>query len=686
MGLLPIVSAAPLDDPFSGITFRAFSEFVEQHFSSRISLSTVLVVLFTITNNSDLLNLHVRQQHPLPDERLQLLSGWLKALARVLDEKLGQDTGKLFQTSDNVSGLDNDQKNSAIAIKLDALYKLLDLSPYNEEGVFLQSRAKQARKEIEPAYVVCPTSMQCQTQSCNGRSLHINTRHRDTPRATLIKGSKVYNEVHVLSGKCSRCKTIYYADHESSGQIDDSGVDGTTKFYLNNAKYLKVGQSLWVDRVFSGGVMNGIYHFHASASAFAEFWNDTFWSSQKTQSRKISRRQIWHTFIQESMRTVAKSSGVTLEMQNGIPIAEVTKQAFIQLGENGVIRSAQNHSCSECTHEYKETADRITGDDPAAVLGVDENHQVPVLVGEGAELAVQDAARARLNARLAAQARSNADDAMDVDESSSTEAVCPVKMVVMDGVVMGPTHCAFDECIEEVKNSRGGVFCARHEITHGNLCRMHDCDRPKVPPGHTCAIHQNHWYQHAIRYGQQSMLGICRLIRRSDEEHLDWLPQRNRQVQPHDDDAHSQNRKDNYFVPPRFYCVETICAPCGAVHAWALFDKAESPTNILNFLEAVYPTSDMRPDYVCIDKACMVLRTAISNGAWNVWKETTRFIVDSYHYINHRANDYLCRKWCNPAPLNGSAPNLVVVEHDINGNEHYKRAFNTQVGLIICLK
>ena len=223
MGLLPIVSAAPLDDPFSGITFRAFSEFVEQHFSSRISLSTVLVVLFTITNNSDLLNLHVRQQHPSPDEHLQLLSGWLKALARVLDEKLGQDTGKLFQTSDNVSGLDNDQKNSAIAIKLDALYKLLDLSPYNEEGVFLQSRAKQARKTIEPAYVVCPTSMQCQTQSCNGQSLHINTRHHDTPRATLIKGSKVYDEVHVLSGKCSRCKTIYYADHESS---QHNGVQG----------------------------------------------------------------------------------------------------------------------------------------------------------------------------------------------------------------------------------------------------------------------------------------------------------------------------------------------------------------------------------------------------------------------------------------------------------------------------
>jgi len=68
------------------------------------------------------------------------------------------------------------------------------------------------------------------------------------------------------------------------------------------------------------------------------------------------------------MRTVAKSSEVTLEMENGIPIEGVTKQAFIQLGDNGVIKNAQNHSFSECTHKYKETLDKITGDDPADVL------------------------------------------------------------------------------------------------------------------------------------------------------------------------------------------------------------------------------------------------------------------------------------------------------------------------------
>ena len=45
-----------------------------------------------------------------------------------------------------------------------------------------------------------------------------------------------------------------------------------------------------------------------------------------------------------------------------------------------------------------------------------------------------------------------------------------------------------------------------------------------------------------------------------------------------------------------------------------------------------------------------MLATAVTNGSWEVWKQTTRFIVDAYHYINHRVEDYLCRKYCNPSP------------------------------------
>jgi len=191
-------------------------------------------------------------------------------------------------------------------------------------------------------------------------------------------------------------------------------------------------------------------------------------------------------------------------------------------------------------------------------------------------------------------------------------------------------------------------------------------------------MHKREWDKHVQNHSRHSFHGARRMLQRPGEQ-LPWQRTTTANVQPHDEPTPETESK-NYFRAPHFYCVETICAPCGVVIAWAKFAKAESPTNILQFLESVYPTKESQPDYICIDKACLVLRTAVSNGSWDeVWKDTTRFIVDSYHYTNHRETDELCRKWCNPAPLDGSAPNLVVVDRDDLGRPYLKRAFNTQV-------
>jgi len=88
------------------------------------------------------------------------------------------------------------------------------------------------------------------------------------------------------------------------------------------------------------------------------------------------------------------------------------------------------------------------------------------------------------------------------------------------------------------------------------------------------------------------------MLRRTEEERLEWLPHRQENNQPHDEDAPAGPQRNNYFVAPCFYCMETICAPCGVVIAWDMFAYAESPTNILNFLERVYPTEGSRPDYI----------------------------------------------------------------------------------------
>ncbi|KAF8984119.1 hypothetical protein BDQ17DRAFT_1393887 [Cyathus striatus] len=161
-------------------------------------------------------------------------------------------------------------------------------------------------------------------------------------------------------------------------------------------------------------------------------------------------------------------------------------------------------------------------------------------------------------------------------------------------------------------------------------------------------------------------------------ENLPWNKTRRCVQQPHDESDNEISNKKHYFSASRYYCVETICAPCGAVIAWTNFVKSGSATNILKFLEDVFPNEESRPDYIYIDKACKILRTAVANGSWVYWFKGSHFVVDGYHYTNHRSDDYLCRKWCNPAPQDGSALNLVYIAQDRDGEGYYKWAFNTQ--------
>lgn len=63
-------------------------------------------------------------------------------------------------------------------------------------------------------------------------------------------------------------------------------------------------------------------------------------------------------------------------------------------------------------------------------------------------------------------------------------------------------------------------------------------------------------------------------MRRPDET-MPWMPaaQQTRE-QPHDSEPNERRNTRDHFTPPRFYCIETICAPCGVVIAWAKFAKS----------------------------------------------------------------------------------------------------------------
>src|SRR6266498_4670939 len=96
MFMCPGAAAVQSEHAFPDIPFKAFNTFVEQNFSSKIMLTTVLMLLFTMTENTDLLNLHQRQQHPqLSDENKVDLSSLIKSLGHEVQK---QTTGPKFKT------------------------------------------------------------------------------------------------------------------------------------------------------------------------------------------------------------------------------------------------------------------------------------------------------------------------------------------------------------------------------------------------------------------------------------------------------------------------------------------------------------------------------------------------------------------------------------------------------------
>jgi len=420
LAFLPHVAASPDTIPFPNISFDVFSQFIKNNFSSTISLASVLYMVFSLTENTELLALHARQQKGrFEGENSIAVTAWMKCLSRTILKRLDNNGLKPLKESQFTSV---DAQITALGTHLDGMAKLLRLHPSNKHGKVKNKLKPTSYKAIEGVHIICPNTFECTTHSCNPRSLQQVTRIRDIPLVTLINGFDVYEDCPVLAGKCTECDTLYYADHERA-LIEERAK--FSRVYLNTARYLKVGQNTWVDRSFSHAVVSGVYHFHASVASYAEYWNDGILKQQPEGVGKLSRRQIWQTFVQESIRSIASSSGI----EDGIALDQVTKQAFSILGDRGVIRAADNHRCSECTQTYKAQADSFSQFDSAATVGVDENALVPILEVDMGDIE-ETPNSPPPEPSIATQSDTNAD----------------VRMVVVDGIVVGPNVCSSISC------------------------------------------------------------------------------------------------------------------------------------------------------------------------------------------------------------------------------------------------
>jgi energy-coupling factor transporter transmembrane protein EcfT len=289
---LPYVMASTHSTPFPNIGFKEFSDLILGNFGPTISLPTVLVLLFSVTNNTELLSLHFKQA------KKNEATSWIRCLARAIKQQLGPDsTNTLFSSSELSlfeTTITRDPDIASLAGKLGHFSETLKVYPYNQKQKFTGTLKPISHESIQPALLICPNSSVCLTLGCNQSPLQQNTRPRDIPRVTLIKGTNIHQNVQLLSGWCKKCETIYYADHERTPASENAEA---MKFFLNSAHYLKVGRKLWVNREFSTAVLNAMYDLHASASGWMNFFNDTYGN----KGLKLSHRHIWAAFVQESI-------------------------------------------------------------------------------------------------------------------------------------------------------------------------------------------------------------------------------------------------------------------------------------------------------------------------------------------------------------------------------------------------
>jgi hypothetical protein len=133
------------------------------------------------------------------------------------------------------------------------------------------------------------------------------------------------------------------------------------------------------------------------------------------------------------------------------------------------------------------------------------------------------------------------------------------------------------------------------------------------------------------------------------------------------------------FRAQSVYCLQTVQWACGVPIGWGKCYKSESSPQVLGIIDRIWSSHpEFWPSFHAYDDACDLLRHIVTQNSRDLWLKSTKFIVDAWHYIGHHTTDALCRLWCNPAPTNGSQPDLVITEIDMNGQAHTTWAFNTE--------
>ncbi|KAJ7110994.1 hypothetical protein C8R44DRAFT_833366 [Mycena epipterygia] len=628
-------------------------------FPGDLSLQQGLYVFAVIISLYPILRLHANQRR---EPRQPARTGWFKTLATLLTRAFSDELNVEAWPSGLGEGR-AEEYAAYICSDLDRLFTLLGLpgGTTNSPSDLEFSRPKPILSTSRLNCIFCPPGDSNLIPTLRQR------RYDKIQTVRLLDSSFRWVEATLLIAHCARCSADYYPDRVT--YKSSPGTRSRLERLEYDTEFLRVSKhGVWVHRKIAVAQEKALHRFHSGWSNFADWVNDC----TEDVKRKLTYRQSQRLFLEHFARRllIAHNKDSTFCCEAHPSAQLLAKEVRRVIGINGgVLPISMSHGCIQCTHVKRYRSDLIQ---EGAILG--GNAEVadmtePEAVGEGDTPVPANLPdnHPQLEAPLLGSPRGY------------------VRLAVMDGKTIKHRKCALDECQEPLYNYKNGRFCETH-LELRNTCGIIPCGLPVHHPGALTCATQSHinWHkQFENRFSRLSFPGVQRVIRRQQGAAADGSTHEARgpslrvQLQalgdtPGDQVVHT-------FKAKTIYCLQTVQWACGIPIGWGKCYRSESAPQVLGILNKIwheYP--DSRPSFVAYDSACDLLRHIVTQNPTDIWLATTKFIVDAWHYIGHRAADLLCRTRCNPAPMDGSQPDLILIQEDENGQMHQTRAFNTE--------
>ncbi|KAK7021478.1 hypothetical protein R3P38DRAFT_3317752 [Favolaschia claudopus] len=416
-------------------------------------------------------------------------------------------------------------------------------------------------------------------------------------------------EADLLIAHCASCKADYYPDCVTFPDENNRRLQKLSA----SPRYLRVSkQGIWVHRQVAVLQESAVDNLHAGWSSFAALINGASPKSTRKLTVRQSQRLWTEHFARRLLVFHSQLESFTCRAHpNTRALASAIRSA---LGENGgVLGPAMSHGCKDCTHLKRFRSDLIA---EGAVFGA--SHELTDTV--------------------------NADEAPDLDPAADPAVAQLPLPQQQPAPAEGQPRGYIRMAVMDGKNIPHRMAAsAKIHMPFANRCGILSCNREIQHPGSVTCDNAAHiaWYKQYKSRFRLSFPGVQRVIRRQQDHGVPGPSTGVRnELAPLGDTPGEQ--VVHTFDAGSTYCLQTV--------QWAFHD-------ILNCIWANHP--DSKPAFIAYDDACSLLRHIVTQDPHSPWLETTKFIVDAFHYIGHLVTDLLCRLWCNPQPLNGSQPDLV---------------------------